>query len=600
MASGGYGDPRPMDADAVRERARDLPTEPGVYQFRAGETTLYVGKALDLRDRVRSYADPRSGRIRGMVERADRIEFAVTDTETQALLLEANLIKRLRPRYNVRLKDDKSYPLVAFSDHEVPRIEVTRDPEAGAVAYGPFTDVGRVETVVKAVRDEYRLRGCSDHKYDGRDRPCLDYEMGICSAPCTGEITPEAYAEDVAAARRFFEGETGALADPLRRRMEAAAEANEFERAANLRDRLEAVEAFHGEGGEAVSDRSDDRTVDVLAAAVEGDTARVARLHSERGQLVDRSRHQLDAAAVEDERGTDGADPDANTPAAVLAAFLAQYYAEREFPDAVLLAEQPADRDVVDWLEREGVAVRVPGAGREAKLVELALKNARKRGGRDDPAGALGDRLGIARPDRIEGFDVSHAQGPAVVGSDVCFVDGSAETADYRRKKLTERNDDYANMRELIRWRAERALAGEDDRPDPDLLLIDGGEGQLGAAREALAETGWDVPVVALAKAEELVVTPTGTRRWDDDAAELHLLQRVRDEAHRFAVSYHQTVRDEVKTVLDDVPGVGPETRRRLLRRFGSVENVRDASRDDLVDVDGVGDATADTLRERL
>ena len=591
-----------MDADAVRERAGDLPTEPGVYQFRAGETTLYVGKALDLRDRVRSYADPRSGRIRGMVERADRIEFAVTDTETQALLLEANLIKRLRPRYNVRLKDDKSYPLVAFSDHEVPRIEVTRDPEAGAVAYGPFTDVGRVETVVKAVRDEYLLRGCSDHKYEGRDRPCLDYEMGICSAPCTGEISTESYAEDVAAARRFFEGETGALADPLRRRMEAAAEANEFERAANLRDRLEAVEAFHGEGGEAVSDRSDDRTVDVLAAAVEGDAARVARLHSERGQLVDRTRHRLDAAAVEEgSTGGEGSgSPDANTPAAVLAAFLAQYYAEREFPDAVLLAEQPADPDVVDWLEGEGVAVRVPGAGRDAKLVELALKNARKRGGRDDPVGALGERLGIARPDRIEGFDVSHAQGTAVVGSDVCFVDGSAETADYRRKKLTERNDDYANMRELIRWRAERALAGEDDRPDPDLLLIDGGEGQLGAARDALAETGWDVPVVALAKAEELVVTPTGTRRWDDDAPELHLLQRVRDEAHRFAVSYHQTVRDEVKTVLDDVPGVGPQTRRRLLRRFGSVENVRDASREDLTDVDGVGGATAETLRERL
>ncbi|MDV7350650.1 excinuclease ABC subunit C [Halorubrum distributum] len=588
-----------MDADAVRERARDLPTEPGVYQFRAGETTLYVGKALDLRDRVRSYADPRSGRIRGMVERADRIEFAVTDTETQALLLEANLIKRLRPRYNVRLKDDKSYPLVAFSDHEVPRIEVTRDPEAGAVAYGPFTDVGRVETVVKAVRDVYGLRGCSDHKYEGRDRPCLDYEMGICSAPCTGEISPEEYAEDVAAARRFFEGETGVLADPLRRRMEAAAEANEFERAANLRDRLEAVEAFHGEGGEAVSDRTDDRTVDVLAAAVEGDTARVARLHSERGQLVDRSRHRLDAAAVEDVDGGSSS-ADANTPAAVLAAFLAQYYAEREFPDAVLLAERPADSDVVDWLEGEGVAVRVPGAGREAKLVELALKNARKRSGRDDPVGALGERLGIDRPERIEGFDVSHAQGTAVVGSDVCFVDGSAETADYRRKKLTERNDDYANMRELIRWRAERAVEGRDDRPDPGLLLIDGGDGQLGAARDALAETGWDVPVVALAKAEELVVTPTGTRRWDDDAPELHLLQRVRDEAHRFAVSYHQTVRDEVATVLDDVPGVGPETRRRLLRRFGSVENVRDASRDDLTDVDGVGDATADTLRERL
>ena len=606
-----------MDAESVRARATDLPAEPGVYQFRAGETTLYVGKAVDLRDRVRSYADPRSDRIRGMVERADRVEFAVTDTETQALLLEANLIKRLRPRYNVRLKDDKSYPLVAFTDHEVPRIEVTRDPDEGSIAYGPFTNKGRVEAVVKAIRDEYRLRGCSDHKYEGRDRPCLDYEMGICSAPCTGEIDAKSYAEDVASARRFFEGETGVLADPLRRRMEAAAENAEFERAATLRDRLAAVEAFHGDGGEAVRDRTDDRTVDVLAAAVEGDVARVARLHSERGQLVDRSRHRLDAPTVGEagdvERAVD-ADDDAagkgdddaveatapNTPAAVLSAFLTQYYAEREFPDAVLLAERPADPDVIDWLEAEGVTVRVPGAGREAKLVELALKNARKRGGTDDPIGTLGDRLGIDRPDRIEGFDVSHASGTAAVGSNVCFVDGSAETSQYRRKKLTDRNDDYANMRELVRWRATRAVEGRDDRPDPNLLLIDGGEGQLGAARDALAEVGWGVPVVALAKTEELVVTPNGPRRWDDDAPELHVLQRVRDEAHRFAVGYHQTVRDEVTTVLDDVPGVGPETRKRLLRRFGSVENVREASVTDLTDVDGVGKTTAERLRSRL
>ena len=583
-----------MDAEAVRGRVNDLPREPGVYQFRDGETTLYVGKAVDLRDRVRSYTDPRSGRIRGMVERADRIEFAVTDTETQALLLEANQIKRLQPRYNVRLKDDKSYPLVAFTDHEVPRIEVTRDPEEGAIAYGPFTDKGRVDAVVKAIRDEYRLRGCSDHKYTNRERPCLDYEMEICSAPCTGEITTEAYTEDVAAARRFFEGETGVLADPLRRRMETAAENAEFERAANLRDRLSAVEAFHGDGGEAVSGRRDDRTVDVLAAAVEGDVARVARLHSERGQLVDRERHRLDAAVMDE-----GDDPTLNTPAAVLSAFLTQYYAEREFPDAVLLAERPDD-DVVDWLEGEGVAVRVPGAGREAKLVELALKNARKRGGQSDPIGALGDRLGIDRPERIEGFDVSHASGTAAVGSNVCFVDGNAATSDYRRKKLADRNDDYANMRELVRWRAVRAVEGRDDRPDPNLLLIDGGEGQLGAARDALAEVGWDVPVVALAKAEETVVTADGSRHWPDDTPELHVLQRVRDEAHRFAVQYHQTVRDEVRTVLDDVPGIGPETRNRLLRRFGSVENVREASVDDLRDVDGVGETTAERLRDRL
>jgi excinuclease ABC subunit C len=578
-----------MDSSAVRARAVDLPRDPGVYLFYEGEDVRYVGKAVDLRDRVRSYADPRSDRIRRMVARADRVDVAVTDTETQALLLEANLIKRHQPRYNVRLKDDKSYPLVQLTAHPVPRIEVTRDPDEGATVFGPFTDKGRVETVLKAIREVYGLRGCSEHKYRGRDRPCLDYEMGLCSAPCTGEIDEAGYAEDVRAAVRFFEGETGALADPLRREMAAAAESQSFERAANLRDRLETVESFHGSGGEAVASPADERTVDVLGAAVAGDRATVARLHSERGQLVDRSRHRLDAPEGEDRVGT------------LLAAFLTQYYADRELPDAVLCSERPDDEDVLAWLDAEGVAVRVPGAGREAKLVDLALKNARSRPGRDDEAARLAEALGLdGRAERIEGFDVSHSGGRAVVGSDVCFADGSAEKSAYRRKKLTERNDDYANMRELVRWRAARAVAGEDDRPDPDLLLIDGGEGQLGAARDALAETGWDVPAVALAKAEERVVTPDGVHDWDDDAPHLHLLQRVRDEAHRFAVQYHGTVRDEVATALDEVPGVGPATRRRLLRRFGSVENVRAASITDLRDVDGVGEKTAGELSRRL
>ncbi|MFC6726731.1 UvrB/UvrC motif-containing protein, partial [Halobium palmae] len=211
---------------------------------------LYVGKAVDLRDRVRSYADPRGERIRRMVRRAAAVDFAVTDTETQALLLEANLIKRHQPRYNVRLKDDKSYPLVQLTNHPVPRIEVTRDPDEAATVFGPYTRKTEVETVVKALRETYGVRGCSDHKYSGRERPCLDYEMGLCTAPCTGEIGEEAYREDVASVVRFFEGETGVLADPLRRGMEQAAQNEEFERAANLRDRLETVEAFHGEGGE--------------------------------------------------------------------------------------------------------------------------------------------------------------------------------------------------------------------------------------------------------------------------------------------------------------------------------------------------------------
>ncbi len=594
-----------MNADRVRERAGSLPREPGVYQFRAEETTLYVGKAVDLRSRVRSYADPRSARIRRMVERADGIEIAVTDTETQALLLEANLIKRHQPRYNVRLKDDKSYPMVQLTAHEAPRIEITRDPDSeaqsdsdgAATVFGPYTNKGQVETVVKALRETYGIRGCSDHKYAGRDRPCLDYEMGLCTAPCTREIDLESYAEDVTAVKRFLEGETGILADPLRREMEAAAQNQQFERAANCRDRLETVEAFHGAGGEAVQSVGDERSVDVLGVAIEGEDATVARLRAERGKLVDRDRHTLEAPSADTARARDDADGGVS---AVLAAFIVQYYAERDLPDALLLPERHGDDEVEAWLEAEGVSVRVPGAGREAKLVELALKNARRNVGGRDECGLLADALELESARRIEGFDVSHAQGTAAVGSDVTFVEGSAEKSDYRRKKLTDQNDDYDNMRALLEWRARRAVEGRDDRPDPDLLVIDGGEGQLKAAREALAEVGWDVPAIALAKAEEQVITPDRQFSWPSDAPHLHLLQRVRDEAHRFAVQYHQTIRDEVTTVLDDVPGVGPETRKRLLGRFGSVENVREASLEDLQSVTGVGERTAETIKSRL
>ncbi|SEH17446.1 Excinuclease ABC subunit C [Natronorubrum sediminis] len=601
-----------MNAEEVRERAKSLPREPGVYQFRVDGTTLYVGKAVDLRSRVRSYADPRSARIRRMIERADEIELAVTDTETQALLLEANLIKRHQPRYNVRLKDDKSYPMVQLTAHDAPRIEITRDPDgeagssaaaSGPTVFGPYTNKGQVETVVKALRETYGVRGCSDHKYSGRDRPCLDYEMGLCTAPCTREIDLESYAEDVSLVERFLEGETGILADPLRREMEAAAEEQNFERAANLRDRLETVEAFHGEGGEAVQTRSDERAVDVLGVAIEGEDATVARLRAETGKLVDRDRHTLEAPGAEtagqlNDGTADGA-AEGGVPA-VLAAFIVQYYAERELPDALLLPERHGDSEVEAWLEAEGVSVRVPGAGREAKLVELALKNARRNVGGRDECGMLADALEIDAARRIEGFDVSHAQGKAAVGSNVTFVEGSAEKAHYRRKKLTDQNDDYDNMRALLEWRASRAVEGRDDRPDPDLLVIDGGEGQLEAARDALSEVGWDVPTIALAKAEERVVTPDREYSWPSDAPHLHLLQRVRDESHRFAVQYHQTVRDEVKTVLDDVPGIGPETRKRLLGRFGSVENVREASLDDLESIPGIGTKTAETLKSRL
>jgi excinuclease ABC subunit C len=611
-----------MDPSAVRERAGDCPHEPGVYRFRVDGTTLYVGKAVDLADRVRSYADPRSQRIARMVERADEVEVTVTDTETQALLLEANLIKRHQPRYNVRLKDDKSYPLVQLTAHDAPRIEVTRDPDPDAEAFGPYTEMGRVETVVKAIRETYGLRGCSDHKYRGRERPCLDYEMGLCTAPCTGEIGPEEYRGDVEAARRFLRGETAVLADPIRREMERAAGDEQFERAANLRDRLRAVEAFH-EGDSGVVDARRDRgeavgpeAVDVLGVAVDGDGATVARLHAEGGQLVDRDRHRLagvdgDVAATLG-GGSPAADGDgapsggrtaADDRAAALSAFVPQFYAERDLPDALLLPVDPADPELADWLDAEGVALRVPGAGRENRLVELALKNARRGREPDDGVAALADRLGHP-VDRIEAFDVSHSGGGDVVGSDVTFVDGDPDKAGYRRKKLPEGNDDPASVRELVRWRARRAVEGRDDRPDPDLLVIDGGTEQLRVAREALDDEGWDVPAVALAKGEDRdsdrAITLEGPRDWDRDSPEVRLLRRVRDEAHRFAVDYHRTLRDEVSTALDDVPGVGPATRRRLLRRFGGVDGVRSASPEELREVEGVGPELAGRIERRL
>ena len=430
-----------MDAAAVRERASDLPDEPGVYQFREGDRTRYVGKAVSLRDRVRSYADPRSPRIASMVERADGIEIAVTDTETQALLLEANLIKRLAPRYNVRLTDDKSYPLVQLTDHEFPRIEITRDPEEGATVFGPYTDKGRVETVLKAIRETFGLRGCSDHKFAGRDRPCLDYEMGLCTAPCTGEIGAAAYLADIDSVERFLEGATGVLAEPIEEEMAEAATNEEFERAANLRDRLEAVEAFHGERSAAVRS-SDHRTMDVLGAVLENDRAVVARLRAEGGQLVDRERHVLDApeAVATDGAGMAAApgtasDPgDATDAGAMVAAFVPQFYAERELPDALVLSHGHGDDELAAWLDREAVDVSVPGAGREAKLVDLALKNARRGEVGRDRVTALARALDLDSAAAIEGFDVSHAGGDAVVGSDVRFVDGEPEKSGYRRR----------------------------------------------------------------------------------------------------------------------------------------------------------------------
>lgn len=577
-----------METERLLEHARELPSEPGVYQFHSDDRVIYVGKAVDLRDRVRSYTDPRSDRIARMLREASQVEVAVTDTETQAVLLEANLIKRYQPRYNVRLTDDKSYPLIQLTSHEVPRIQITRDPDDDARVFGPFTSMSRVEMVVKALREIYGVRGCSDHKYANRDRPCQDFEIGLCTAPCTNEISVDEYIEDVDSVVQYLKGASGVLTDPLSQKMEDAADDRNFERAAHLRDRLKAARALHGGSGEAVYSREDETTrMDVLGVAVRGTEATVAVLQAEAGKLVDRSRQNLDVPAGE-------------STADVVAAFIPQYYSDRALPDRLVLSDHPEDAEVIEWLSEEGIEMSVPGTGRERKLVDLALQNARRRIGGTDATKRLAHELELEETTRIEGFDVSHSHGTSVVGSNVTFFDGDPEKSGYRRKKLDDENDDYANMYRLVHWRASRAIEGRDDRRDPDLLLIDGGQGQLSAAERALEEVGWDIPVIALAKDEEVVYANGEVYYWDESAPELHLLQRIRDEAHRFAVQYHQTVRDEISTILDDIPGIGTTRSQRLLHRFGSIDGIRNASLEELQSVDGIGKETAKAIDTNL
>lgn len=577
-----------MEREKVREYAHSLPAAPGIYQFKTNDTILYIGKAVDLRERVRSYTDPRSNRISQMVEQATTIDYSVTDTETQALLLESNLIKQHQPRYNVRLKDDKSYPMVQLTDHSIPRIKITRNPAPEATVFGPFTTQSTVEVVVKAIRDMYGLRGCSDSKYTGRDRPCIDYDIGLCTAPCTNEITANEYTADVQAVTEFFNGNAAVLLDPLQDAMQAAANAQQFERAGNLRDKIETIQSFHSDSDSVITTQNGAETVDSLGVAFEGSQATIARLHSEYGQLVDRSNHTLTTPS------------DTQDIPAVLQAFIVQYYAERPFPETLFLPTPLNDTDTEHWLNQNGVTVEVPGAGRHSKLVELAMKNARTRPNRKKDLTLLAETLGIESATRIEGFDISHSHGKEVVGSNVVFDNGEAATADYRRKKLTDKNDDYDNMYELVTWRAQRAVDDSDTRPDPDLILIDGGDGQLAAAQTALTESGWDIPAVALAKEHEIVITPDTQHDWSSDAGHLHVLQQVRDEAHRFAVQYHQTLRDTISTELDTVPGVGPKLRPRLLRRFGSIDGIRAATKQELTEVDGVGDTTAVVIQQTL
>ena len=595
-----------------RAYIRQLTSRPGVYRMLdAAGDVLYVGKAKNLKKRVSSYFLRASGdpKTEAMVDQIAGIEVSVTQTEDEALVLESTLIKKLRPRYNVYLRDDKSYPYLFLSgDHDFPRVGYHRGARKRPGRYfGPFPSVGAVRQTQNAIHKLFRLRNCDDSYFANRSRPCLQYQIKRCSAPCVGYISREDYARDVADAVDLLEGRNERLVDRLVREMEAAAGRLAFEQAARIREKIAAVRRLQ-EQTQASGGRAD---CDIVCGAVAGGTAAVVVI-SVRGGMHLGHRSYFPAMPP----GTDEAE--------LIEAFLGQYYLERKPPAEVVVDPEPAERE---WLaeslaRRAGrrVALKHRVRGYRAQWLENARATLRQsldshlasRAGVESRLSDLQKALDLpAPPMRMECFDISHTRGERPVASCVVFQGGAAHKSDYRRFNIEgiEPGDDYAAIAQALERRFRRVRRGE--VPLPDLLLIDGGRGQLGAAVEGLRELGvTDVPVVGVAKGasrkpgQEQLFLP-GRRSpliLPPDSGALHLIQQIRDEAHRFAIGGHRGRRAKARSgsLLDEIDGLGPVRRKRLLRAFGGARQVARAGVRDLARVEGISAEMAQRIYDHF
>lgn len=583
---------------------RLLPARPGVYLMKdAAGRVLYVGKAASLRARVRQYFQDHDGhatpRLSVLVPRVADVDTVVTANDVEALILETNLIKQHQPPFNIRMADDKAYPYVKLTDEPFPKIVMTRKVlRDGGRYFGPYPyhEPKLVGRTIRTIRKLFKLRTCQIEITRDLPRPCLDHDMGLCTAPCVAwGATSEAYADQVRRAALFLEGRQSSLLDELRAEMAAAAEAMQFERAAQLRDQVRAMDAI-AERQRIATVGLEDR--DIAAVAQSGDLACVEIITIRGGRIQDQQHVMI--------TGTRGMAPEA-----LLSQALARHYTDLPtLPREVLTDVEPTDHAALSaWLsQRRGtkVEVLVPRRGEKRRLVELARENAvlylnqtraREVGG---PAGVgvveLQEALRLeAPPYRIEAYDVSHFQAGEATGSLVVFEGGLARRADYRQFHIRgpAGNDDYASLQEMLRRRFARARQeqehldqGQPVRPRwsilPDLIVVDGGRGQLNAAREVLFEYNITLPAVGLAKEHEdlhLADRPEPVRLPKESQA-LQLVQRLRDEAHRVANTAGRRLRERriVFSVLDDIPGIGERRKRELIRRFGSVRGVRAAS----------------------
>ena len=618
-----------MAQPTFEHRLLVVPTKPGVYLMKdAQDNVLYVGKASVLRNRLRTYFGSPVGlgsKIRRLVAQITDFEFIVTDTEAEALILENTLIKSYKPFYNARLKDDKTYPFLKIDlKEDFPRVYITRQVnDDGARYFGPFATAGSVRQTMDLVKKLFPYRSCTKVITEKDPRPCLEYFIHRCVAPCSGYASREEYSEVIQQVILFMEGNTEAVTQELERKMEQSAELLEYERAAVLRDQIRSIERVAEEQRIKV-DSNPGGDMDVIALAQGTNETWVEVFFIRHGKLIGRDHFFME--------GTQD-----DSPGLVLGQFIKQFYQSvLAIPPTILLQHSVEDQDLIrGWLKsrREGaVKLFCPQRGQNRKLVDVVAENATQGLAQhrvkwlNDPdviqqaMAELEEELSLpALPLRMECYDVSHIQGTNLVGSMVVFQDGKPKTTHYRRFKIksVEGVDDYASMQEMLRRRFKRLAGarakggtGEEDPSGswaiaPDLVLIDGGKGHLSAALEVFLELGLDdIPLASLAKENEWIFVPHTPEPivLARNSQALYLVQRIRDEAHRFAITYHRNLRSKssLRSSIDLVTGIGPKRKRMLLRRFGSIRAIKEAPVDEIAAVPGLTRSLALRLKQTL
>ena len=605
----------------IEEELKKLPGKPGVYIMHGEkDEIIYVGKAVSLKNRVRQYFQSsrnKGAKIEQMVTHITRFEYIVTDSELEALVLECNLIKEHRPKYNTMLKDDKTYPFIKVTVNEpYPRVLFSRTMKKDKAKYfGPYTSSTAVKDVIELVRKIYMVRSCNRNlpRDCGKDRPCLYYHMKQCTAPCQGNVSEEAYKQNIGQVLHFLNGNYKETIDQLTEKMMAASEDMRFEDAAGYRDLINSIRRI-GERQKITTYGEEDR--DIIAVAMDESEdlreqdAVVQVFFMRGGRLIGRDHFFLRVA-----RG--------DTKAQVLSSFLKQFYAGTPFiPAEIMMQTEIEDGKIIeDWLtarRKQRVHIRVPKKGTKEKLVELAKENAwmvlskdrerikREEGRTIGAVKEIEDWLGLKDIVRMEAYDISNISGFESVGSMVVYEKGKPKRSDYRKFKIkwVQGPNDYASMEEVLTRRFTHESKGEYDSFSilPDLILMDGGRGQVNIARKVLGELGIDIPVCGMVKDDNHrtrgVYFNNVEIPIDTSGEGFHLVTRIQDEAHRFAIEYHRSLRskEQVHSVLDDIPGIGETRRKALMRRFRSIENIRDASVEELSQTESMNVQSAEAV----